>query len=491
MARPRKTPLPRGIYERKLADGSVAYSISFQDGEGKQRQERVGTSLDAAKRLRAERIEQVAAGTYTPGDGAPSMPTIAQYVPTYTAVLRGEKRRTVGDVEQRLRDHVVPALGHHRLDELRPKDVAAWVTSMRANGALSPKTVRNIHGALSAMLALAVFEEIIDTNPAKGLRIGTLPKIQRRKVPAWTREEIATWIWDARIPEDRRVAYAICSFTGTRLGEAAGMRLRDLDRAARPLWLWDLKTQYDGEPLKGDDGGNPRSIPIHRELQRIIEAWLAEGWVRWIGRQPTRDDFVVPREDGTVHSKQSLGSKAVVRHARLVGIEKGDRDFHSFRRSMITLTRTDGADGSVLERITHNAAGEQIDQYTLYGWEALCGAISALRLDPPSTVVSMPPSTNENAPVHDRSHDRGANEAVNTEESDGGAGSRSRRRPTISRHSGRLRRRRRSGAGGRARKSPRLRVELPATLPAGHAARGDVQTMDALERWRLAEGGDA
>jgi integrase len=412
MGRPRKAPLPRGIYQRELADGTPVYSISFQF-DGRQVQERVGSSLEEARRTKAERERQVAAGTYVPGLRSARY-TVATYAPKYLAVVRAERRRSIDDIEQRLRDYVLPELGKFALADLQPRDVAAWVMKLRANPAHSPKTVHNIHGVLSAMLSLAHFERLIESNPAHGLRDGTLPKVHKRQVPPWSRAELEALISDVRIPWDRRVAYAIVGFTGARLGECAGLRLRDLDRKARPLWMWRLETQYDGQPLKGDDGGNPRCIPIHPELQAILEEWLRDGWVQFVARHPTPADFVVPREDGSVHSKESLGAKAVGRHASVIGIDRGDRDFHSFRRAFITLARTDGADKSVLERITHNANGEMIDGYTLYGWDTLCEAVSKLRLAPfrAAQVLSLQRAVGDSE--HDRSHDRTAEQRTFT-----------------------------------------------------------------------------
>ena len=126
-----------------------------------------------------------------------------------------------------------------------------------------------------------------------------------------------------------------------------------------------------------------RDVPIHAELARILAAWKLEGWPRFVRRLPRPDDLVVPREDGSVHSVNSAGAKALRRHAETIGIDTrgaaGFRDVHSFRRAFVTLARTDGAPADIVERITHNARGEQIDGYTYFGWETLCSAVSSLR----------------------------------------------------------------------------------------------------------------
>lgn len=89
---------------------------------------------------------------------------------------------------------------------------------------------------------------------------------------------------------------------------------------------------------------NPREIPIHSELQRILAAWKLEGWPLLVSRHPKQDDFVVPRSGaraqhakGEMHSHNSLDAKAVRRHASKLGINDAGRDFHPFRRAMIRL----------------------------------------------------------------------------------------------------------------------------------------------------------
>ena len=401
MGRPRTKPLPRGVYERKLARGRVVYWIDFRDANGERVQEYGGATIAEAGRLLEQRRDEVARGTFTRATGS-SEQTIATYAERWIELRRREGVRTVEREHAMLRDHVLPTLGGVRLAELRPRDVAELVRHLVAASGLAPKSIRNVHSVLSAMLSRARFDELIADNPAKGLPKGFLPKnVRRREVSPWTRDEIERLITPHDdVPEDFTLAYAIASYTGARVGEIAGLRWRDIDTAARPLWRWMLRTQYDGQPLKTarNTSESPRDVPIHPELQRMLAAWKLEGWPRLMLRAPRPDDFVLPRpphragrrphfRDLPHHTSSSLGARVVRRHAKKLGIDPARRDFHSFRRSMITLCRTDGARADVLERVTHNAAGEQIDGYTYFGWEPLCEAVSCLRVAPRAGVV--------------------------------------------------------------------------------------------------------
>lgn len=88
---------------------------------------------------------------------------------------------------------------------------------------------------------------------------------------------------------------------------------------------------------------------------------------------------------------------------------------------MITWARRGGARPDVLEKITHNAAGRIIDQYTHWDWEPLCqavlcldyagmAALRPLRAVQPATesqpiVAAAPVGGPLQAPVHDARYD--------------------------------------------------------------------------------------
>ena len=54
--------------------------------------------------------------------------------------------------------------------------------------------------------------------------------------------------------------------------------------------------------------------------------------------------------------------------------------FHRLRDTFISLARRGGARKDVLERVTHNAAGDIIDRYTSFDWQPLCEAVSCLKI---------------------------------------------------------------------------------------------------------------
>lgn len=64
--------------------------------------------------------------------------------------------------------YLIPALGSKRMDELTTMELQAFFNSHI--GTLSPYTIKNMHAALRAALAQAVTWEMIDRNPAIGVK---------------------------------------------------------------------------------------------------------------------------------------------------------------------------------------------------------------------------------------------------------------------------------------------------------------------------------
>jgi hypothetical protein len=95
--------------------------------------------------------------------------------------LEQGKTETVDDDRGRLYNHVIPALGHIRIAELRPRHIREFVealkqkkklgnlrkdgTRVETDELIAPRTVRHVYDTLRAMLNDAVADEVIPSNP--------------------------------------------------------------------------------------------------------------------------------------------------------------------------------------------------------------------------------------------------------------------------------------------------------------------------------------
>src|SRR6266852_1050859 len=203
---------------------------------------RVGEEARARKTL--EGCVRRAAAVAKLGEAALGPFTVKRYLERWIEDRRLRKVASAGDDEARLRLHALPELGELLLVEVRPSHIRTLVRGLRAKvgqgrAQLAPRTVRHVYGVLHRMFEDAVADELIESNPCS-IKRGELPaKID--KDPTWrsgavfTREEVEQLISDERIPEDRRVFYAIAFLGGLRTGEVSALRFRAYDATIKPL----------------------------------------------------------------------------------------------------------------------------------------------------------------------------------------------------------------------------------------------------------------
>jgi integrase len=83
---------------------------------------------------------------------------------------RKPKRPRTIDNEQGLwRSHIKSQLGSRRFAELRRADIKAFMRELVTSGRLRPASVASVGGVLSNILAFAVYEDRLESNPALGL----------------------------------------------------------------------------------------------------------------------------------------------------------------------------------------------------------------------------------------------------------------------------------------------------------------------------------
>jgi integrase len=344
----------------KWAGAPTAYSPGQEDlalRYLKQRERRIAAVVEAGADLGA-----------TPGEPL----TVAQYATKWIRAREPLGLATASDDETRLRKHVLPKLGEVKLEEVRPRHIRDLIMELRAAGTLAPRTIHHVFHTTKAMFHHALADELIDSTPCV-LPRGTLPK-KVDKDPEWragaiyTREEVERLISDTRIPEDRRILYALKALAGLRHGEAAGLTWRQYDATLEPLGGLSLertKTQV------------PRRVPVHPTLARVLAEWKLSGWERTYGRAPTSADLVAPSRNLTPKDKHEAPKQLA---ADLELLKLRPRRGHDLRRTFVTLAQVDGARRDLLETISHGPRGDIVSVYTTFPWPALCAEVEKLRI---------------------------------------------------------------------------------------------------------------
>lgn len=135
------------------------------------------------------------------------------------------KRTTYVNYNSAIQSRVLPYLGTHVVQDLRPRDIDTWLQTLAREG-MSHGTISSTKTVLSMALKYAVYPgELIKTNPAVGL---TVPRSAPKKVVP---RVIVTPERFAAIPASVKwyPAVKLLYHTGMRLGEALGLAWSDIN----------------------------------------------------------------------------------------------------------------------------------------------------------------------------------------------------------------------------------------------------------------------
>ncbi|MGI5356134.1 tyrosine-type recombinase/integrase [Streptomyces sp. CA-252508] len=123
-----------------------------------------------------------------------------------------------------VRKHLVPGLGAHRLDRLKPEHIETFYASMQAKGS-KPATAHQAHRTFRTALNEAVRRGHLGQNP---VRLAKAPRVREDEIEPYSVEEVRSLL---RAADKRRnsARWAVALSLGLRQGEALGLKWTDVD----------------------------------------------------------------------------------------------------------------------------------------------------------------------------------------------------------------------------------------------------------------------
>lgn len=243
----------------------------------------------------------------------------------------------------------------------------------------------------------AVIVGILPANPcdpvtSKQPQIKDKDPLERDGWP-FSHEEIHALCSSSKLTLPNRVFNSIRFFAGPRFSEIACLRWKDLDRNMVPLWRLTIARAL--KTSTGREGrtktGAVKMIPVHPQLEKILDYWH-EQWHRYMGRNPTNEDLILPVLHGKTRGNTrncTVANRQFKADCITLGIRP--RRQHATRHTYCTRVQGDGADGPSIQWTTHAPKRSGNDPYTRTPWHRVCQEIVKYR-----AVIDIPELTPNN-----------------------------------------------------------------------------------------------
>lgn len=235
------------IRERVRADGTRSFAVLWRDPDTK-RQSSLTYDDENDARVAKHLLEVTGGHTDEAAQIADAVrhhgPSVAEVVSEHIDLLTAVGPDTRASYRTQLRRHIAPTLGSYPVPVISYRHVAGWVRSLSDSG-LSPKTIANIHGLLSASMSTAVRLGYRTDNPCVGVQ---LPKSQltQDEMTVLTRGEFALLL--SHVQPHYQPLVLLLVATGLRWGEATALTPGDLDLFVSPPTLRVTKAwKRDGD----------------------------------------------------------------------------------------------------------------------------------------------------------------------------------------------------------------------------------------------------
>lgn len=270
-----------------------------------------------------------------------------------------------------LDQHLLPEFGSRTLRSIEPGEVRAWYQSW---GSRTPTLRAHAYGLLRTILASAVEDRLLDSNPAHVRGGGTSKRVKRIQ-PA-TLPELETIV--ERMPEDKGLMVLLAAWCALRFGELTELRRKDIDPKHGVIRIRRAVVRVDGgrvvgEP-KSDAGLRDVAIPPH-----LMPA-VREHLLRHAGAGA--EGLLFPAHDGTSHLAPSSLYKTF--YAARAAAGRPDLRFHDLRHTGAVLAAGTGATlAELMSRLGHSspAAALRYQHASADRDRAIAEALSALATD--------------------------------------------------------------------------------------------------------------
>jgi integrase len=316
------------IRKRRLKSGEIAWQVDYRDQGGKRRHKQFGTRREADSWMVQARA-QVAAGTHVADSASATVRAAAEIWLNHLEQRRINglqmERASIAAYRSYLDNHVLVlemALAALKLTRITRSTVNQYRDRLLANGR-SVAMARKALKALRLLLAHALDNEMIGTNPAQGVRVHAAGRV-KAKITIPGKPIVKAMIEQS--PDDFRALVMVAALCGLRSSEIRGLRWRDVDFAESYIRVSQRADRYCEIGETKSEAGT-RSVPIGPTVTTELKKWKL--------RCPRSElDLVFPTGNGTV---QNLENMRKLRYRPLCDRIGTRARFHDLRHFAVSL----------------------------------------------------------------------------------------------------------------------------------------------------------
>lgn len=209
-------------------------------------------------------------------------------------------RAYLGDVRAFL-EHYEHEEGSHFPGGVRTADVRGFLSALKKNEA-KPATIHRRRAGLASFFRWAVSAQHCRESPMVGLELHRLAPLEqplRRALDVHDKRRFLRTIREHGTLRDQAVCELLVA-TAIREDELVHVKLEDLELGERRGWV-----KVSGK------GSRQRTLPLHRDVRRVLTTWLAA--------RPALGDYLFPGRYGDALNTSSI-RRLVDKYERLSGV---------------------------------------------------------------------------------------------------------------------------------------------------------------------------
>ena len=222
-----------------------------------------------------------------------------EWAPTLTNISARSQR-------WRLEKHLRPRWGRLMIEAVNVRDVLAWIDEMAAAGELKPQTQIHNLNLLSKFYHWAIERGHANINPVAMVPRGRRPRVTINREQPWIEDDDTVLRIVEALPEAIGLLFWIGNRCGLRPGEAAGLRISDLDELAKGA----IRVRYSyGGLLKEDKlrAGKVKWTVAPKDAVKRLGPWLARRKAQGAGPEDLLFPYTAPKPQNKRRSVEWKG----------------------------------------------------------------------------------------------------------------------------------------------------------------------------------------